>query len=496
MTTTHPGDARQHGQPDILTPPDRKGWQSRYVTWLAVSDAVVIVVAVFLAQRIRFGQDGDRLGYWNVDYTVVSIAVIVVWLLGLTANRSRSPRVIGAGAEEYRRVWTATLSVFGFIAIVSMLLQLDIARGYLAIALPAGLSGLMLSRKFWRSAVAKRRRQGQFLHSVLAVGERRSVSSLIESAARNPDYGYSVVGICIPGGSDESALTVPGVGDFPVLGDETEIEKVIAAANIDTVALTATEHLGPQGIRDLSWMLEKEGVDLVVSPSVSDVASARMLMRPVAGLPLIHLEKPQYRGAKRFEKRAFDVCFSALVLLLAAPLMAIVALAIKSESRGPVFYRSERVGLDGRTFQMLKFRTMVDDADKHVDELLSLNDFEGGILFKMRDDPRITAVGKFLRKYSIDEIPQFINVLRRQMSVVGPRPPLPREVASYDNQLRRRLLVLPGITGLWQVSGRSDLSWEESVRLDLFYIENWSLISDLMIVLKTVRPMLRGAGAY
>lgn len=496
MTSTRPVDSPPARRREDSARLARKSWQAKYAGWLMVSDFAVVVVAVFMAQRLRFGEHGDRLGFWNVDYTVVSIIVIAVWLVGLAACRSRSPRVIGAGVEEYRRIWTATLSVFGVIAITSMLLRLDIARGYLAIALPVGLSGLFLSRKFWRSVVAKRRREGQFLSSVLAVGERRSVSSLIRSLADNPDYGYTVVGVCLPGCAGESVLAVPGVGEFPVLGDETDIAGIIAASKADTVALTATEHLGPQGIRDLSWTLEKLSVDLVVSPSVNDVANTRMVMQPVAGLPLIHLEKPRYSGAKRFEKRMFDLGFSALVLLCAAPLMLAVAVAIKADSRGPVFYRSQRIGLDGHPFEMLKFRTMVDGADRHVDKLLSLNDCAGGVLFKMRDDPRVTRVGSFLRKYSIDELPQFINVLRHQMSVVGPRPPLPREVESYDSQVRRRLLVLPGITGLWQISGRSDLSWEESVRLDLSYVENWSMLGDLMIALKTVRPIVRGAGAY
>jgi exopolysaccharide biosynthesis polyprenyl glycosylphosphotransferase len=286
------------------------------------------------------------------------------------------------------------------------------------------------------------------------------------------------------------------VGLLPVYGGESDIPEAIAISRADTVALTATEHLGPQGIRSLSWELEKLDVDLVVSPGVVDVANPRVVMRPVAGLPLIHLEKPQYRGAKRFEKQAFDLVFATLVLLIAGPLMIAAAIAIKCTSRGPIFYLSERIGLDGRPFPMIKFRTMVTDADKRREQLLSLNESDGGVLFKIRNDPRITPVGRFLRKYSIDELPQFINVLRREMSVVGPRPPLPSEVATYDDDVRRRLLVPPGITGLWQISGRSDLSWEESVRLDLSYVENWSMIGDVLIAMKTVRALLSGSGAY
>jgi exopolysaccharide biosynthesis polyprenyl glycosylphosphotransferase len=238
------------------------------------------------------------------------------------------------------------------------------------------------------------------------------------------------------------------------------------------------------------------GVDLVVTPGVVDVAGPRLTMRPVAGLPLIHVEKPQYSGTKKVQKLAFDYLVSVSVLFGALPVMIGVAIAIKLTSKGPVFYRSERIGREGQPFQMIKFRTMVDGADKQVGTLLNVNDSVGGVLFKIKEDPRVTGIGKLLRKYSIDELPQFFNVLRRDMSVVGPRPPLRREVDTYNDQVRRRLLVLPGITGLWQVSGRSDLSWEDSVRLDLSYVENWSITNDVLIAAKTIRTVTKGAGAY
>jgi exopolysaccharide biosynthesis polyprenyl glycosylphosphotransferase len=281
-----------------------------------------------------------------------------------------------------------------------------------------------------------------------------------------------------------------------VLGDEGKVHDAILKTNADTVALTTTDHLGPEGVRELSWDLHKMGVDLVVTPGVVDVAGPRLTMRPVAGLPLIHVEKPQYSGTKKVQKLAFDYFVSVSVLLGALPVMIAAAIAIKLTSKGPVFYRSERIGLDGEPFQMIKFRTMVDGADKQVDSLVHVNEAIGGVLFKIKADPRITAVGKLLRKYSIDELPQFFNVLARDMSVVGPRPPLRREVDTYNDQVRRRLLVLPGITGLWQVSGRSDLSWEDSVRLDLSYVENWSITNDLLIAAKTIRTVATGAGAY
>jgi exopolysaccharide biosynthesis polyprenyl glycosylphosphotransferase len=477
-------------------PPNRAAWQRRYIRWLRVSDTAVIVASVYLAQRLRFEDHGQELIFWKIQYTEVSIALIAAWLLAMLVCHTRSPRIIGAGAEEYRRVWTATLSVFGAAAIASMLFKLEIARGYMAIALPLGLGCLVLGRSVARRIVKRRCQRGEFRTSVLVVGALGLSATLIQSLVRNAADGYRVVGICTPGGALQPSVQVPGVGEVPILGDEEAICGAIKAAKADMVALTTTEHLGPHGLRDLSWQLEELDVDLVVSPGVIDFAIPRVSMRPVSGLPLIHLEKPQYKGAKRFEKRAFDFCFSLLAMVGTALLILAAAIAIKLHDRGPVFYVSERIGLDGKPFPMLKLRTMVEDADQLLDEMLSLNQSEGGVLFKVHRDPRVTPVGRLLRRYSIDELPQFINVLRGQMSIVGPRPPLASEVGRYDDRIRRRLLVLPGITGLWQVSGRSNLSWEDSVRLDLSYVENWSMIADLLIMVKTLKAVLHGSGAY
>ena len=270
----------------------------------------------------------------------------------------------------------------------------------------------------------------------------------------------------------------------------------LVVAGADTVAVTGTERFGVQGIRKLMWQLETMDVDLVVAPGLMDVATARLALRPVAGFPLLHVEKPQYQEAKCFQKRAFDICFSLAALIAISPLLIACAIAIKLTSKGPVFYGSERIGLDGKPFKMLKFRTMVDGADTQLDRLLALNESAGGMLFKIRQDPRVTPVGRMLRRFSIDELPQFINVLKQEISVVGPRPPLRREVAKYNGDVKRRMLIKPGVTGLWQVSGRSDLSWDESVRLDLSYVDNWSMAGDLMIIAKTLKVVLASDGAY
>ena len=473
-------------------------WQRGYSRWLVAIDMVGVVSAVGLAQWLRFGGLGAEVAsYRAVDYSMVSIVLAVIWMAALRINHSRSSRVIGAGAEEYRRVLLATLAVFGGAAIVSMLLKLEIARGYLMIALPAGIAFLIALRWAARRVVCYiREHRGLFVTRVLVVGSPSAIRDLTTALARESRSEYVVVGACVPGPISRAKIDVPGVGKIPTFGDESNVVGAVAATGSHAVAVTATERLDGRGIRDLSWELEKLDIDLLVAPGVVDIAGPRLQLRPVCGLPLIHVEKPRYHGAKRFQKRLFDVAFAGSVLLFGLPILLVVALAVKLSSEGPVFYRQERIGLDGNPFEMVKFRTMVDGADKMVHKLAALNESEGGVLFKIREDPRVTRVGRVLRKYSIDELPQFINVLKRDMSVVGPRPPLASEASAYDDHTRRRLLVRPGITGLWQVSGRSDLSWEDSVRLDMFYVENWSMVSDLLIALKTVKAIFGHSGAY
>ena len=476
-------------------------WQLRYARWLVIVDTVAITLAVGLAQWARFGGlPGPTYlgGSPRLTYLEISTVIAITWMAALAINHSRSQRVIGSGAEEYRRVWLGTISVFGGVAIISMLFKLEIARGYLMIALPIGVSLLFLARWVARRVVVRaRQKHGHCITRLLVVGSAPAVRDLSTALAREPRSGYEVVGACISGGVGVDHLDVRGVGRIPTFGSESDVVEAITATGSSAVAVTATEQLDGRRIRDLSWQLEKLDIDLMVAPGVVDVAGPRLHMRPVAGLPLIHVEKPQYHGAKQFQKRLFDIGFSSLVLLCGFPLLLVIAVAIKSTSKGPVFYRQERIGLNGETFRMVKFRTMVEGADSLVDDLVKLDLVDSPRdAFKFVNDPRVTPIGRTLRKYSLDEIPQFINVLKRDMSVVGPRPQVSREVQEYDDYARRRLLVRPGITGLWQVSGRSDLSWEDSLRLDLFYVENWSMMADLLIALKTIKAVLSHSGAY
>jgi exopolysaccharide biosynthesis polyprenyl glycosylphosphotransferase len=476
----------------------RSGWARSYVRRLAVTDAVVIGTSVAIGQFARFGTDpatlrSEVLAY---SYTAISAVLIIAWFTALILFRSREPRAVGTGVEEFRRVARASTALFGTVAIISFLLKLEVARGYLAGALPLGLASLLLTRWLWRRWLAKERSEGRFISTVLVVGSHNAAAAMAQEFERGQAAGYRVAGVCVPGWGTGRGNTLNVDGHaVPVLGDETAVIDALRATDANVVAVSNTEYLGTDGMRALAWQLEAVDADLVVAPGVIDVAGPRLQIHPVAGLPLLHVDRPQYRGAVKVGKLALDLIAAGLGLLVLWPLFILVAVLIKFDSRGPVFYRAERIGLNGKPFAMLKFRSMVVDAEKRRFGLVGRND-GAGPLFKLRKDPRVTRVGRWIRRLSIDELPQLVNVLLGHMSIVGPRPPLRSEVAAYSGEVHRRLLVKPGITGLWQVSGRSNLPWEESVRLDLYYVENWSLIQDLLIIWRTIGVVFKGTGAY
>ena len=466
--------------------------QHRYVRTLVIVDSVVVALAVVAGYVGRF-YDTPAIGV-EVPYYVILPVLAVVWLLSLKGLRCYDDRVLGYGADEYRRIFTASLRVAGGVAIAGYAVDIGIARGFLAISFALGTILLIVARWLSRKHLHRQRKRGSgWSRRVLVVGDAPHVLELVHTLRREPYAGYHVVGACIP---DALLAPVPQrLGDVPVVGSFRSILDAVAATGVDTVAVTASGELTAGRLRRLGWQLEGTDVDLVLAPALTDVAGPRIHTRPVAGLPLIHVEAPEFRGGRKLIKELLDRSIALLVTLCALPVMIAIALAIKIDSRGPVIFRQTRVGLDSKEFGVYKFRTMVTDADALLAELKAKNETDG-LMFKMRNDPRVTRVGRFLRKWSLDEVPQLFNVLLGHMSLVGPRPPLPSEVARYDGDLARRLLVKPGMTGLWQVSGRSDLSWEDGVRLDLFYVENWSLAADLTILWKTVGAVVRSRGAY
>lgn len=468
-------------------------WRARYARRLWISDLLVLTLVVYGAQVAWFGlgnaevsiREDSRLS--AVSYWLFSATLLILWMWGLSLADSRSDRAIGTGTAEYVRIISVSTRLFGLIAIAAFLLRVDVARGYLLISLPVGVAALLLERWLWRKWLIRQRARGNWSATVLLVGSEASVAQIGTALRRTPSAGYRIVGACTPGG--KAGGTVRDT-DIPILGGVNEVLGVLQYVDADTVAVTSADELPPSGVKRISWALETGSRHLVLAPAIADVVGPRIQTRPVAGLPLIHVETPRYSKGQRFVKRALDLTLTTVGVVLISPLMGVIALVIASTSSGPVLFWQHRVGLDGRHFRMLKFRTMVDGAEAMLPELSGKRDAGNEILFKMLVDPRVTPIGRWLRRYSLDELPQLFNVIGGSMSLVGPRPALPTEVARYDEHVHRRFLVKPGITGIWQISGRSTLSWEESVRLDLAYVENWSLVSDVVILLKTLRAAL------
>lgn len=469
-------------------------WRRRSSRRLRIVDGFVILWAVAGAYLIRFGI--DPAPGQDVSYLWLSAVLASAWWLMLGAWNSRQTHILGSGQDEYKRVAAASLWLFGLVAIVSYVFRIDTARGYVGLALPVGLSGLLLGRWLIRQHLNVRRGQGRSISRLLLLGGPAAVAHLAASFRRERHAGYFPVAAYVPGPYPK--LDVETQSGLKIVGhqpDPESIVKAIEACGADAVAVSAGVQLHPQTLRHLGWELAARNIGLIMAPALTDIAGPRIHTQQVAGLPLIHVTTPTLEGGQRVAKRLFDVAASAILLLAALPAMLFVALLIKLDSRGPVLFRQERVGKQGEHFFMIKFRSMVVNAENRRRELEQNNEGSGP-LFKMKNDPRVTRTGRFLRRFSIDELPQLWNVLTGSMSLVGPRPPLPGEVAAYESDVRRRLLVKPGLTGLWQVSGRSNLSWQDSVRLDLYYVENWSLAGDLIIILRTVRAVFHSIGAY
>jgi exopolysaccharide biosynthesis polyprenyl glycosylphosphotransferase len=472
--------------------PDR--WRQRYARRIWFSDLLVLVWVVYGTQIAWFGLGNAEVAMRadhrlnDLSYWLFSALLIFAWMWVLSLIDSRSDRVIGNGNTEYLRIVDASVRLFGIIAIFAFLLRVDVARGFLLISLPAGVLVLIVERWLWRQWLISKRHSGQYSARVLLVGSESTVAHLARELQRTPSAGYRVVGACVPSG--KIASTIDGT-DIPIMGHVNAVDRAILATGADTVAVTSTDELPPDKVKQISWGLEAGKQHLVLAPSIIDIAGPRIHTRPVAGLPLIHVETPRFSRGQRVAKRTMDLTASIIGAILISPLLAFLAISVRLSSEGPIFFRQTRVGLRGKEFSMIKFRSMVVNAEELLADLeKQQRDAGNEVLFKMKNDPRVTPIGRIMRKFSLDELPQLFNVIAGSMSLVGPRPPLPKEVALYADHVHRRFLLKPGITGLWQVSGRSTLSWDDTVRLDLAYVENWSLIGDFGILAKTAKAAL------
>jgi exopolysaccharide biosynthesis polyprenyl glycosylphosphotransferase len=477
----------------VQAQPHKLGWPRKLRWSIIVTDAAVIALAIIIGQFARFGGDSfaSALAEAPAAYIAQGVLIGIVWLIALAAARSVEHRIIGVGLAEFARVANATFVTFGVLAIVSYLLKLEIGRGYVLVALPTGLALLLLGRFFWRSVLQSMRRRGRCLTGAIIVGPRQDVARAVAQLRRNLRAGYRPIAISI---TDSAKHADDGLDDLPRVPVS---ELVVTSKNTRTRAVMVAGDLpgGRTQIRDLGWDLEDSKVELILLSRLTDVAGPRIHLRPIEGLPMVHVDLPQYTGFNHTVKRLIDIVLSGLGLLVLAPAFLVIAIAVRRDSPGPALFRQERVGVRGSRFMMLKFRSMSIDAEERLGELLDKNE-GSGVLFKLKDDPRVTRVGAFLRKTSLDELPQLWNVFIGNMSLVGPRPPLQREVERYEHRVDRRLLIKPGITGLWQISGRSNMTWDEAVKIDLYYVENWSITNDFLILIRTVKAVLGRKGAY
>jgi exopolysaccharide biosynthesis polyprenyl glycosylphosphotransferase len=424
-----------------------------------------------------------------VAFGLVLMALTVV-AVGLA--RAWEPSVQGQGSEEFSRLLRALATLAVVVGLVGLALKLPGVRPYVFGVIPLAFILAAVNRLVLRKVLHRRRRNGACMHEVLAVGTEDAVAKLILRTRQATHHGWVVTGACTPSGAGTD--NGPSILDVPVVGDLDSVPKVTGNGGYRVVSVAQTPGWSSQRLHHLAWDLEGTGTELVVDPGLMEIVGPRLHIAAVDGLPLLRLTEPAFTGLPRVVKGVIDRLGAGLLLVVLAPVMIALAIAVCIDG-GPVFYRQSRVGKAGKPFSMIKFRSMVVNADQLQSELAEHN--QGfGPLSKLHQDPRVTRVGKFLRKYSLDELPQLFNVLAGSMSGVGPRPPLPEEVACYSRDAQRKLLVKPGLTGLWQISGRSHLSWEESIRLDLRYVENWSLALDVLIIWKTVGAVVRGTGAY
>ncbi len=450
---------------------------------LMLSDLLIVISAMLFGLLIS-----SRQSAWSIDPLLaiygVPPVIAALWMGFLFLRGSYDQRIIGLGTEEIRRVVSATLWTFAVVAGLSYLVRADISRAYAFLSLPLGLLVIVIVRSLWRNWLYRARARGRFMVKTIVVGSQAAAEALSNKLTQDSFAGYEVV----------ARIGLPAPEPNSLLGWLDHLDKAIATTTAAAVAIDPGEDDPHDAIRQLAWRLEGRGIDLLISPGMLDVAGPRLSVRPASGLPLLHLDEVALSRPQRLAKRVLDLLGSAAAIVFFSPVMMLSAIWVKVTSPGPAIFKQKRIGRWGEPFTMLKFRTMRNDAESLKDDLRELHDL-GDPMFKLKDDPRITKVGIFLRRWSLDELPQLLNVLVGSMSLVGPRPHPLDDVNRYGLEAYRRLALKPGLTGLWQVEGRSDLDWAQALQLDLYYVERWSLSGDVMLLARTVRAVIQGRGA-
>jgi len=434
----------------------------------------------------------------SVNPLALAITMYLLWISALVVGRSWNPHIAGTGLPEYLLVSKSVLTVLFILAFGALVFKVDVSRKFVFTALSLGLAALIASRWFARQWLLERRRQGKITRRTLVLGPEKNSLEFIEKLVADKASGFTPTKFLSLRGPVpvEVSNRLKSLGVSFAYFDKSEFEAVIDES-IEAVLVVSAGEIDQSTLRAISWTLEGKSVELIVSSGLVDFAGSRLSSQIVAGAQFLFVETPTFQGFKFLAKSILDFAFALSALVMFSPLMLLTGVAIWLEDFGPIFYSQERVGANGKIFKILKFRSMVVDADKLHSQLRAedVNQVNRR-MFKDPGDPRMTKVGRLIRRFSIDELPQIFNVFSGTMSFVGPRPPLASEVAEYEPHERRRLLVKPGMTGIWQVSGRSLLTWEETIRLDLYYVENWTILTDFLIVLRTLKAVLDGRGAF
>ena len=450
---------------------------------ILATDALIIVTATLLAFFVRFGNEASTSALIG-PIQVVGTLLPLFWLLVLIFMGAYDRRALFVGLTEYSRIVLSALVVLAVVSTVSFLFKFDTSRAYVLVTIPVATVGLLVSRYAWRRILIRRRTQGQGLAPTIVVGDDDERASLIEAMTERPWAGYRVVG------------ELPRPRQVETWADWFDaLDEQLTQKEASALALAGSSASDATFVRELSWHIEGASVDLLVGAGVGTTTGPRVTLRVASGLPLLHLDEVALRNTQRVAKRTLDLTGAIIGITILSPVLLIIALSILLTSGRPIFFRQRRAGRDQEVFRMWKFRTMVNDADRQRDALREQYGSEGPT-FKAEDDPRITPIGRFLRRWSLDELPQLFNVVTGSMSLVGPRPHPLDDVERYESRDLRRLIAKPGMTGLWQVAGRSDLSWDASIELDLLYIENWTFIGDLVILARTVQAVVKGGGAH
>ena len=470
------------GGPDAPLGAAPKGVLAPFRVRLMVSDIVVVALALLVGLAAS-----SRETTWAIDPLLAiygtPILIGLIWLAMLVLRGSYDDRIIGLGTEEIRRVLTATVWTFAIVAGTSFLVRADISRAYAFVSLPVGAVAIAAIRFAWRNWLYRARADGRFVLMTLVIGAPEASAQLADKLTQDSYTGYTVA----------RSLELPA-NEAAVPSWLDGVDQAIAETGAQALAVVASDSTPDDVVRQLAWRLEGRNIDLLIAPAILDVAGPRLSVRPASGLPLLHLDEVALSKSQRFAKRVFDLAGSILLIILLSPVLLACAIAVRVTSSGPVIFKQRRIGRGGIEFTMLKFRTMVANADAMKDDLRTEHDLDDP-MFKLAHDPRITSVGRILRRWSLDELPQLFNVVGGSMSLVGPRPHPLDDVKRYEAAAFRRLALKPGMTGLWQVEGRSDLPWADALQLDLYYVERWTLAGDVVLMMRTIRAVLQGRGA-